>query len=53
MRIERRGAVGASDPEVLQPVVVADPVDLVENQSHLTAAPARALAAQLAAPLLE
>jgi hypothetical protein len=37
--IEDRRAVRAHDPEVLQTVVVADAVDVVEDQTHGPAAP--------------
>ena len=34
MRVERRRAVRADDPQVLEPVVVGDAVDVVEDQRH-------------------
>jgi hypothetical protein len=53
VRRQRRGAVRADDAEILQPVVVGDPVHVVENQRHSPAAPVLALAAELARSLLE
>jgi hypothetical protein len=47
--VERGGAVRADDLQVLQPVVVADPVDVVDDQRHQPATPLLALAAELAA----
>ncbi len=49
VRVERRRAVRAEDPQVLEPVVVADAVDVVEDQRHPAAAPLLVLAAELAA----
>jgi hypothetical protein len=48
MRIECRCAVWADDAEVLQAVVVADAVDMVEYQGHAVASPDLVLAAQFA-----
>lgn len=48
MSLERGRAVRAEDPEVLDPVVIADAIDVVEDQSHRPAAPLRALATVLA-----
>jgi hypothetical protein len=53
VRVERRRAVGAEDPQVLEPVVVADAVDVVEDQRHPRPAPLLVLAAELAALRLE
>ena len=53
MRIERRGAVGTDDPEVLESVVVRDAVDVVEDHRHRRATPPLTLAAELTDPLLE
>jgi hypothetical protein len=47
VRFERRGAVGADHPKVLEPVVVRDAVDVVEHQRHAAATPVLALTAQL------
>jgi hypothetical protein len=43
------GAVRAQDPQVLEPVVVRDPIDVVEDQRQARAAPLLALAAVLTA----
>jgi hypothetical protein len=48
MRVERRGAVRAHDAQVLDPVVIADAVHVIEDQGHSAPAPHLALAAQLA-----
>src|SRR5215218_4398605 len=53
MRLERRRAVRADDPEILEPVVGRDAVDVVEDQRHARAAPQLVLAAHLAAALLD
>ncbi len=53
MRLERRGAVGADDPEVLEAVVVRHPVDVIEYERHLSTMPVLPLAAQLARARLE
>jgi hypothetical protein len=46
---ERRRAVRTHDAEVLEPVIVADPVDVVEDQRKPASAPQLALPAELAA----
>jgi hypothetical protein len=46
-------AVRANDSQVLQPVVVWNPVYVVEDQGHPTAPPFLTLAAELATPVLE
>ena len=53
MRVERRRAVRADDPEVLEPVVVGDAVDVVEDQRHPPPVPLLALPAELARARLE
>jgi hypothetical protein len=51
--VERRGAIGAHDPEVLEPVVVRHAVDVVEDQRHRATAPELALIADLTPRLLD
>jgi hypothetical protein len=51
--VEGRGAVRANDAEVLEAVVVTYPVDVVEDQRHMPAAPSLRLAAKLAFSLLD
>ena len=51
--IERGIAVRAHDPQVLEPVVIANAVDVVKDKAHRTPHPLFALAAQLAHRLLE
>jgi len=53
MRVERRCAIRADDPEVLQPVVVRHAVDVIQNERQRAPAPGVSLAAQLALRLLE
>jgi hypothetical protein len=53
MCLESGRTVGAEDPEVLDPVVVRDTIDVVENHAHDLAPPELALAAALADRLLE
>jgi hypothetical protein len=53
MRVKRRRTVRAHDPQVLQPVVVADAVDVIENEPHRPIPPDRALTAQLTDRRLE
>jgi hypothetical protein len=53
MRIERRSAVRADDPEVFQPVIVSLAVDVVKNQAEGPAEPELTLTAQLAMPRLK
>jgi hypothetical protein len=48
MRLQRRGAVRAHDAQVLDPVVVTDAVDVIQDQGHSASAPHLALAAELA-----
>jgi hypothetical protein len=48
VRVQRRGAVRAHDPEILEAVVVPDAVDVVEDQRHAGAAPRLVLTAELA-----
>jgi hypothetical protein len=48
MGVEGGGAVRADDAEVLQPVVVAPAVDVIEDETHRVTAPELSLAAQLA-----
>jgi len=47
MRVECRCAVGADDAQVLQPIVVAHAVDVVEDQPHGAASPKVVLTAEL------
>jgi hypothetical protein len=51
--VQRGGAVGAEDPQVLEAVVVRDAVDVIDDQRHALAPPKLTLAALLAAALLE
>jgi hypothetical protein len=51
--IESRRAIRTHDLQVLQPVVIWNAVDVVENQRHRPAPPVFVLAAPLAAPHLE
>jgi hypothetical protein len=51
--VERRGAIRADDPKVLEPVIVAPPVDVIEDQRHAPPLPFLSLTAQLAPPCLE
>lgn len=52
MRIERRRAIGADNPEILDPIVVGNAIDVIEDQCHPATTPAFALTAHLApAPL--
>ena len=51
--VQRRGAVRAHDPQVLEAVVGRLAVDVVEDERHPLAAPQLALAAELAGALLE
>jgi hypothetical protein len=53
MRVERGGAVGTDDSEILEPVIVSDAVYVVEDQGHLPTAPNVRLAAKLTPPLFE
>src|SRR5215208_7105900 len=46
--VERSCAVRAHDPEIVEPVVVVDAVDVIEDQAHRLALPLLALAAELA-----
>jgi len=48
MRVEGGGAVGADHPQVLEPVVVRDAVDVIEHQGHAATLPMFVLTAQLA-----
>jgi hypothetical protein len=50
---ERRVAVRADDPKVLEPVVRRDSVDVIQDERHLTAVPDLALAAELTVPCLD
>jgi len=53
MGIQRRRAVRADDAQVLEPVVVAYPVHVIEDQCHPTPAPKLALSTYLASSVLE
>lgn len=48
VRIEGRGAVRADHPQVLEPVVVPDSVDVVQDQCHAAPPPVLVLTAELA-----
>jgi len=50
---QRGVAIRTDDPEVVEAVVVVNPVDVVEDQRHPTAVPLLALTAQLAPRHLE
>src|SRR5207245_1335074 len=50
MGIERGGAVRAHDAEVVDPVVVADAADVIEDETHCASIPFLVLAAHFAAP---
>jgi len=51
--VETRGAVRADDAEILEPVVVTDAVDVVEDHGDSCPAPNLAMAAQFANRLPE
>jgi hypothetical protein len=53
MGVEGRGAIRTGDAEILQPVVVGNPVDVIENHRHPVPTPSLILAAQLATPSIE
>jgi hypothetical protein len=53
MGAKGRCAVRTEDAQVLEPVVVADAVDVVEDQGQLCAAPDFALSAELASSILQ
>src|SRR3954467_2533596 len=53
MGVERRRTVRANDAQVLEAVIPAVAVDVVENQRDQTTVPELALSAQLTAPLLQ
>ena len=53
VRFECRCAVGTYDSEVLESVVVADPIDVVDDQRHPAAAPHLVLTAQFATARLQ
>jgi hypothetical protein len=53
MGFECRRAVRADDPQVLEPVVVENPVDVVEDQRHRLPSPELTLPAKLASRLLD
>ena len=48
MGIERRRAVGADDPQILEAMVVPDPIYVIEDQRHPPALPVLVLSTQLA-----
>ncbi|HET8954922.1 MAG TPA: hypothetical protein VFN18_04610 [Solirubrobacterales bacterium] len=52
MGIESRRAIRADDSQILDPVVIRNAVDVVEDQSHGPAAPIFVLTTHLAEPLL-
>ena len=53
MRVESGGAVRADDAQVLDPVVVAHTVNVVEDEADRAPVPVFVLPTELAAPLLE
>jgi hypothetical protein len=53
MGLECRRAVRADDPQVLEPVVVENAVDVVEDHRHRLPSPELALPAKLAPRLLD
>jgi hypothetical protein len=53
MRVKCRIAVGAKDAQVLQPMIVTDTVDVIEDETHPTSLPQLALPTELADRLLE
>src|SRR5207247_1763104 len=53
VRVERRVAVRAQDPEVLEAIVVPDAVGVVEDKRHPLPSPLLALATELALSLLD
>ena len=53
MRFECGSAIWADDAQVLEPVVVRNPVDVVDDERHLNPAPFLALAADLALSFLQ
>src|SRR3954453_4138540 len=53
MRAKRGRAVGANDSQVLDAVVVPDPIDVVEDQAHPLPLPDLALSADLTDRLLD
>ena len=53
VRVERRVAVRAEDPQVLEPMVVAHAIDVVEHEAHPMALPQLALTTELADRMLE
>jgi hypothetical protein len=50
---QRGAAIRAHDAEVLQPIIVADTVDVIEDQRQPASAPQLSLTAQLAPACLE
>jgi hypothetical protein len=48
VRSERGGAVRAHDAKVLEPIVVRDPIDVIEYERHAVATPRLVLTAELA-----
>ncbi len=52
MGIESRSAIRADDPQILDPVVLRRPVDVIEDQRHAAATPVFVLAAHLTNTLL-
>src|SRR5689334_19320519 len=51
--VKCRVAVRTDDAEVLDPIVVANPVDVIEDERHVPPVPRLALAAELANTVLE
>jgi hypothetical protein len=46
-------AIGTDDPQILKTVVVANPIDVIEDHRHLPATPRFTLATHLAARLFD
>lgn len=53
MGVKAGGAVRADDPQVLETVVVANAIDMIEDEANLAPVPPLALTAQLAPALLQ
>jgi hypothetical protein len=52
VRIQSRRAIGTNHLQILQPVIVPNPVDVVEDQRHRSATPDLTLPAELTFRLL-
>jgi hypothetical protein len=51
MGLQRGGAVRTHDPEILNPVVVRNAIDVIEDKGHPAAMPVLVLAAEFTAQL--